>query len=447
MYLKRKIDDKLFEWKKTCQGQKALLIEGARRVGKTSSILEFAKNNYKSYIYIDFSVDNPDTKKIFDVFPDLDTFFNMLETLKETKLYLRESLIIFDEIQDYPYARQCIKTLVADGRYDYIETGSLISVRSSVTNIRIPSEERHIKMYPLDFEEYLMATDNNLLLDYIKEHFKSLEPMGEVMHKRAMKLLREYFIVGGMPQAVIKYIETKSFECVDQEKHDILSLYRDDVAKYAKGYDFRVREVFDSIPSQLERKEKKMKVSTFRKGARSRTYHDAFVWLDDAMITICAYNAKDPSAMMALGVENSLVKVYMEDIGLLISMALPNVPSQNNYLYQAILRDDLSINEGMLTESYVAQQLMAKHNELFYYSRKDPYDRNKTMEIDFLTLDNKYNVVPIEVKSSKRLTHSSLDKFRTKFSDRIGKSYLLYQGDIKKEDNIIYLPLYMAFCL
>ncbi len=447
MYLKRKIDDQLIRWKESCHGEKALLIEGARRVGKTSSILEFAKNNYKSYIYIDFSVENSDIQKVFDVFPDLDNFFNMLQTFKETKLYTRDSLIIFDEIQDYPYARQCIKTLVADSRYDYIETGSLISVRSRVENIRIPSEERHIKMYPLDFEEYLMATDNNLLLDYIKEHFKSLEPMGETMHKKAMKLLREYFIVGGMPQVVTKYLETKSYEEADLEKHDILDLYRDDVSKYAKGYDFRVREVFDAIPTQLARKEKKMKVSSIRKGSKTRTYHDAFMWLDDAMITLTSYNAKDPSAMMRLGVENSRVKVYMEDIGLLIAMALPNVPSQNNYLYQAILRDDLSVNKGMLTESYVAQELMSKYNELFYYSRVDRNDSQKTMEIDFLTLDSKYNVVPIEVKSSKRLTHTSLDKFRTKFSDRIGRSYLLYQNDIKKEDNIIYLPLYMAFCL
>ncbi len=447
MILERKITQQLVSWKKTCKGEKALLIEGARRVGKTFTIKEFAKKYYKSFIYIDFSEENPDIRKAFDLLPDLDSFFNVISAFKETKLYKRESVIIFDEIQEFPYARQCIKMLVADGRYDYIETGSLISVKSKAANIRIPSEERHIKMYPLDFEEYLLATDNKMLLDYIKDHFKSLTPMGDLMHEKAMKLLREYFVVGGMPQVVVKYLETKSFEDADLEKHDILSLYRDDIGKYAKGYDFKVREIFDEIPMQLSQKEKKFRISSVRKGAKSRGYHDAFTWLDDAMITMTSYNAKDPSAMMKLGIEKSTVKVFMEDIGLLVTLALPNIPYHSNYLYQAILRDDLAVNKGMLTESYVAQQLMSQHNELFYYSRYDRNDNSKTMEIDFLTLDNKYNVVPIEVKSSKRTSHVSLDKFRVKFKDRIGRSYLLYQNDIKIEDKIIYLPLYMAILL
>lgn len=290
MKLKRKIYDSFLEWKKE-NGKTALLIEGARRIGKSTVVEEFAKNEYQSYILIDFSIESDEIKSLFTKYAhNLNDFFFFLTAIKNTTLHERNSLIIFDEVQTFPLARQLIKHLVKDNRYDYIETGSLLSIKRNVENIVLPSEERKIKMYPLDFEEFLWAINRKDIFDIIKEHFENLEPLS-VLHSTIMKLFRQYILIGGMPQAIVRYLETNDYTKVDLVKRDILSLYRDDISKFAKGYENKVVSIFDGIPSQLSKHEKTFKLSSIKKEARFREYEDAFIWLDEAMIVNVAFNA------------------------------------------------------------------------------------------------------------------------------------------------------------
>lgn len=447
MVLKRKLYKDLLEWKKISGGATALLIEGARRVGKSFLCEEFAKHEYKSYLMIDFG-NAP--REILDLFEnesyDLDLFFAKLSAFYATTLYKRNSLIIFDEIQQFPRARQLVKYLVADGRYDYIETGSLIRLKKNVQNIVIPSEEEHIEMFPLDFEEFLWAMGDEAAFPLIRRCFETRTPLGQAAHRKIMNSFRQYILVGGMPQAVLAYTKEKNFERVDAVKRRILNLYREDITKFAEGYEDKVYAVFDGIPGQLSKKEKKYRLSSIGRQARFRSYEDSFVWLSEAMIVNTCFNATDPAIGLALSADHATQKCYMADTGLLITQAFMDRTYIENDLYKAILFDKLEINEGMIMENIVAQMLRRNGHKLYFYSRNDKEHRENHMEIDFLITEKK-KISPIEVKSGNYRAHSSLDKFQKKFSAKIGNAYILYTKDVMEKDGVLHLPCYMAALL
>ena len=442
--LKRKIFDDLVAWKKNSNGATAVMIDGARRVGKSYIAEEFAKAEYKSYILIDFGSAPKDILELFENdSSDLDLFFAKLSAYYSTVLHKRESLIIFDEVQQYPRARQMIKYLVADGRYDYLETGSLIRLKKNVQDIIIPSEEDHIEMFPLDFEEFLWAMGDSATYPLIRKCFETKTPLGAALHRKVMNDFRQYILVGGMPQSVLAYMNGKDFEGSDIAKRRILKLYRDDVAKFAAGYEDKVFAVFDGIPGQLSKKEKKYKLSSLGKQARFRTYEDSFVWLNEAMVVNTCFNATDPHIGLALSADNATQKSYMADTGLLVTHTFGDQKFTDNELYRAILFDKLNINEGMLMENVVAQMLRKRRERLYFYSRSDSQNRENHMEIDFLIAEGK-KIAPVEVKSGDYRSHSSLDKFKKHFSSIVGNSYILYTKDVMIKDGIIHLPLYMA---
>lgn len=450
--MKRKIYDKLVEWKLNSNGETALLIDGARRVGKSYIAEEFAKENYKSYILIDF---NKESKEVTDLFVnylnDLDTLFMYLSGYYNTKLYPKESLIIFDEVQMFPKARAAIKYLVADRRFDYIETGSLMSIRKNVKDIVIPSEERHIRMYPMDFEEFLWAMDNDTMMPIIKDSFIKQKPMGQAMHRKAMDYFRQYMIVGGMPQAVTKYIESRDFEAVDRVKRDILTLYREDIMKHSEGNELEIEAIFDEIPAQLSKHEKKFRLSDIKTGARMRNYKQPFYWLDDAMIVNTCYNSTEPNIGLKLNMERKTLKCYMADTGLLLSHAFDENGIVSEEIYKKLLFDKLSVNSGMLMENIVAQMLVSAGHKLYFFSKSSRDNAEDRMEIDFLIakskITNKHNISPIEVKSGERYTLSSIRKFIKKYKEQTNIPYVLHTKDLKEEDGIVYLPLYMTMLL
>ncbi len=444
--LKRKIYDKMLKWKQLGNGSSALLIEGARRVGKSHIVREFAKNEYKTHIIIDFG---RASSEILDLFKyessDLNWFFTKLSAFYSTALYKRESLIVFDEVQQFPPARQLIKYLVEDGRYDYIETGSLIRLKKNTENIIIPSEEEHMEMFPLDFEEFLWAMGDETSSALIRLCFEEKRPLGQALHRKLMNDFRQYMLVGGMPQAVLAYGIDKDFAAADAAKRRILQLYRSDVSKFAAGYEEKVYAVFDNIPGQLSQKEKRYTLSSLNKNARFRVYEDSFIWLNEAMIVNNCYNATDPNTGLALSADYSTRKCYMADTGLLVTHTFMNGEFTDNELYKAILFDRLDINEGMLTENVVSQLLRTNGHRLYFYSRCDKSNRENHMEIDFLIVKNK-KISPIEVKSGNYRSHASLDKFNKKFSERIGEPYILYTKDVMQKDGLWHLPLYMGMC-
>ena len=442
--MRRKIYERLTAWKERSKGASALLIDGARRVGKTYIAEEFAKKEYRSHVLIDFSYPRPGTLECFreDAY-DMDIFFAKLAAIYGTALYNRQSLFIFDEVQLYPQARQLIKHLVADGRYDFIETGSLISLHKNVRDILIPSEEEHIEMFPMDFEEFLWALGDEATVPFLQAYFLQKKPLGQALHRKVLNDFRKYLLVGGMPQAVLSYVQERDFSAVDSVKRQILTLYRADIAKYAGRYDQKVFAIFDNIPGQLSKKEKKYKLKDVAESARGRDYADAFVWLDNAMIINRCLNATDPSVGLAMSSDHTSQKCYLGDTGLLVTQAFWDDDYADNKLYTSILTDRLSINEGMLMENVVAQMLRCQGYKLFFYSRSDSKNRENHMEIDFL-ISNHKKIQPVEVKSSAYRKHSSLDKFIGKFHDRLGEKYILYQKDIMVRDNIVHLPIYMT---
>ena len=448
MIFKRKAIERLEEWKKNYADSYAILLEGARRVGKSTIAEEFAKKEYKSYILIDFSKSAENIIRCFDDIGNLNIFFLRLQAETGITLYEQESLIILDEVQLFPKARQAIKHLVKDGRYHYLETGSLISIKKNVKDILIPSEERHIKMYPLDFEEFLWALDCKFFMKQIKTCFEKRQAMGQAFHRKAMDYFRQYLIVGGMPQAVAEYIDSKDFDRVDRIKRDILELYRADIIKHAEGYEMKVEQIFDDIPAQLQKHDKKFKLSSLKKEARFRDYEDAMFWLYDAMIVNMCYNSTAPSIGLKLNMDRMTLKCYMADTGLLISHAFDENSIVSEEIYKKLLFDKLEVNKGMIVENIVAQMLIAGGHKLYFYSNASRNDVTSRMEIDFLIAKNKignrHNISPIEVKSSKNYTLTSLKKFKNKFSQQLHVAYVLHAGDFKEEDGIIYLPLYMT---
>ena len=452
MVFKRKIYDKLLDWKKTSNGSKAILIEGARRIGKSTIAEEFGKNEYKSYLIIDF---NDVSESVTDAFQnylnDLDTFFLILSTEYRVQLYERETLIIFDEIQRFPKARQSIKKLVKDGRFDYIETGSLISVKENVKDITIPSEERKLKMYPMDFEEFCMALQEEQMVKYIKECFEKQQPLEEKLHHKAMLLFRQFMIVGGMPQSIVAYLENgRSFQKSDEEKRDILSLYRDDIMKIENKYKSRVLAVYDQIPAFLSKHEKRVVFSEIEAQSSFSTFHDTFFWLSDSMIANECFNCTEPNIGLSLNEDRTYVKCYMGDTGLLLSHTFDENEIMEENLYHMLLLGKLSVNEGMFFENAVAQELTSKGHKLFFYTQYNETKHRNDIEIDFIISNKsktKYKIFPIEVKSTDRYSITSLERFVEKYRERIGRAYVIHPKNLKVTENILYLPAYMIMCL
>ena len=446
--MRRKIYNDLLRWKQEEQGRCALLIDGARRVGKSYIVREFAAGEYRSALIIDFSIARAEVKQLFsDYAGDIDMLFMNLMSIYNVTLYHRESLVVFDEVQECPPARQAIKHLVADGRYDYIETGSLVSIKRNVKNIIIPSEERHITLYPMDFEEFLWAVGNETMMDAIRMNYGRKHPMGP-LHRKAMELLRQYMIVGGMPQAVLAFVETKSFERTDRMKRDILALYKADIAKYATGQETHVSGIFDQIPSQLQRHERRFKLSSVSKGGRMRDFQNSFFWLSEAMTVNIAYNTTEPNVGLGMNVERSSLKCYMADTGLLLSMAFDENTIVSEELYRKLLLDKLEVNAGMLMENLVAQMLRAAGHKLYFYSNNSREEASDRMEVDFLisksAITSRHNISPIEVKSGRRYAITSLNKMMDKYSNYLSTSYVIHTADYAEKNAITYLPVYMV---
>ena len=453
--MKRKIYQQLLDWKHDRRGEVALLIEGARRIGKSYIVEEFAKNEYDSYLLIDFSRVNPKVIEFFDLYlDDLDMLFTSLELYGKKKLIPRKnptdeasSLIIFDEIQFCPRARSAIKHLVADHRFDYIETGSLISIKKNVKDIMLPSEEHAIEMYPMDFEEFLWAMGDEMMMPFIKMQFEKRKPM-EAFHRKALDYFRQYMIVGGMPQAVQTYVDTRDFDKVDERKRDILSIYRNDIRKYADNQETKVAAIFEELPGQLQKHEKKFRLADLQQHARMRDYSEAFFWLSDAKIINCCYNSPEPSIGLKLNEERTTLKCYMGDTGLLISHAFDERGIVTSELYQKLMFDKLEVNEGMLVENIVAQMLRAAGHKLYFFSKYSAKEADERMEIDFLiakpTITSRHNISPIEVKSGSHYTITSLKKCIKKYDKQLATPYVLHDKDLKVEDGIMYLPLYMT---
>ena len=445
--MKRKIYEDILKWKNNSAGRTALLIDGARPVGKSYVAKQFAIAEYKSYILIDFS---KAPKKVIKLFfgctDDTDAFFKSLSDFYKTKLFERETLIILDKVQLCPCARSAINHLVADGRYDYIETGTLIPDKKSGKDI-LPVEE-YLKMYPMDFEEFLWAMGEDDLMPVIRTSYEKKQPLRRELHQRAMDYFRRYMIVGGMLQAVGKYAETFNFDSVDRIKREILELYRSDIAKCAGRNRIRTEQVFENIPSQLQKNNKKFKLSSLKKAARFRDYDDAMFWLSDAMIANICYNSTAPSIGLKLNMDRLTLKCYMADTGLLISHAFDENGIVSEEIYKKLLFDKLECNKGMIVENLVAQMLTAAGHKLYFYSNPSRDEVSERMEIDFLIakskISSRHNISPIEVKSGKNYTLTSLKKFRNKYAEQTDTPYVLHTGDLKEEDGITYLPLYMT---
>lgn len=449
--MKRKIYNELRDWKQHRSTHEALLIEGARRIGKSYIVEEFAKQEYESYLLIDFSKISLEQREIFDNHlnkKDLDIFFRLISLEWGVKLHERNSLIIFDEVQKYPKAREAVKMLIEDHRFDYIETGSLVSIHKNTKGILIPSEERSVSMYPMDFEEFLWAMDEEDLMPYVQECMDNQVPLQAAIHRKLMMYLRCYMIVGGMPQAVLTWKETQDFDEVDKAKRLVLNLYRNDIYQYAGIYAEKAIRIWDAIPGQLQKREKRFRIGAVKKGARTREYAGALFWLKEAQIVNFCVAATEPSVGLSMNEDDARYKLYLNDTGLLISHAFSDDRRGLNELYKKLMLGKLEINKGMWIENMVAQIMRATGKKLFFFAHTDANNPQNTMEIDFLIrksqITNRHNISPLEVKSSQRYTTSSLDKFRAKYAPYLHTSYVIHSGDYKKDNDIIYLPLYMA---
>ena len=452
MELNRTIYLKLLEWKKNSQGKTALLIEGARRIGKSTLAEKFGRENYRSFIIIDFAVAPKVIKENFsDNLTNLDRFFQVISLEYGVRLYPRESLIVFDEVQKFPPAREAVKYLVADGRYDFIETGSLISIRENVESIVVPSEEERIQMYPLTFPEFLDAAGEETLTDYIRECYKQRRPLDDAFHKRATNLVREYILVGGMPQSVVAYLEGgRDFFAADKEKRRILDLYRDDIKKAAKRYKSKVSALFEYIPGYLSTHEKKVTLSKVDTNGTFDRYDDPIFWLGDSMICNLCYGCNDPNVGFALTQNDAQVKCYMADTGLLVSLAFSENELSSMELYRQIMNGKLSLNEGMLHENLIAQTFASAGRKLYFYTHYNEEKHRNDIEIDFLlSNESKTNikVFPVEVKSSKNYSALSYHAFKKRFGKRIGSSFIIHPKALSVDEDGLRVPTYMAFCV
>ncbi len=442
---KRKIYDRILEWKVWSKGRYALLIEGARRIGKSTIVEEFARNEYEDYILIDFSNVSKDVLNLFDDMSDLNRFFLRLQTFFGKTLPVKKSVIIFDEVQFCPKARQSIKYLVKDGRFNYIETGSLISIKKNVKDILIPSEEHAINMFPMDFEEFLWAIGQKAKFDFIRYSYENMEPMGDAMNRKLMEDFRLYMLVGGMPQSVIAYLDNPSdFSEVDRIKREILHLYEADFRKLDSTG--RAATIFNHIPAELSRNTMRYKVGSVIEGARPERLGELFADIVDSRTVNMAYLASDPSAGLAMHANHDYFKMFTCDTGLFVTLAFHDKDFTDNIIYRKLLFDKLPTDLGYVYENVVAQLLASAGHSLYYHAfteRQEGVTKQRTYEIDFL-INQGDKICPIEVKSSSYKSHKSLDEFTKKYSSRIGKRYLLYTKDIRKDSDIICLPVYMT---
>ena len=447
--LKRKIYTKLLDWKNNSQGKTCLLIEGARRVGKSTICEIFGQKEYKSYIIIDFVKASKAIKDNFDNLNNLDVFYQIISVEYNKKLYLRKSLIVFDEIQNFPRAREALKYLVLDGRYDFIETGSLISIKENVKNITIPSEEEKIRMYPLDFEEFLLAAREDPLIDLIKNSYSNKKALPDRLHQKAMRLFYEYMLVGGMPKSVVEYFaNNRDFKMADKEKRKILSLYQDDIKKASKLYNSKISYLFENIPAFLSTHEKKVTLN--RNNDIYSTYEDAFFWLEDSSICNLCYKSNDPSVGLALNKNLSAIKCYLNDTGLLFSLTFNENELMDNKLYQAILNGRLTFNKGMLFENVIAQMLVAKGHKLYFYTHYNLEKHRNDIEIDFLISNQSYSnykICPIEVKSSKNYTLTSYQRFKERYPNKIASSIVIHPKQFSVGELEEKIPPYMLIAI
>jgi len=435
----RKIYREILEWKENRSDKYALLVKGARRVGKSTIVEEFAKKEFKSYIMIDFAHVSKDIKDLFEDTYDLDFFFLQLQQLSGTKLYEKESVIIFDEVQLLPKARQAIKYLVADGRYKYIETGSLLSIKKNTKDILIPSEEHKISMYPMDFEEFLWAIGDEVSIETIRTLLEKKRPAGNAIHRNLMRIFRLYMLIGGMPQAVETYLEKNNLQAVDEIKREIVDLYEEDFTKIdASGL---AGDIYDAIPANLSSNASRYILSNAREGTRSERVRELLPDILSSYTVNIAYHANNPAVGMALEKDVGKYKLFTSDVGLFVTLAFRDKNYVENIIYNKLLSDKLEANLGYVYENAVAQMLIAKGNNLFYYTMGNN-SSNHLYEIDFLiSAGNK--ICPIEVKSGNYRCHKSLDQFCEKFGSRIGNKYLVHTKDYKWENGINYIPVYM----
>lgn len=438
----RKIYDKIKAWKENSRGASALLLEGARRIGKSTIVEQFAQNEYRSYILIDFNEASRDVKALFDNLMDLDYIMMYLQNTYKTTLYERESVIIFDEVQQCPKARQAIKYLVKDGRYDYIETGSLISIRKNTKDISIPSEEYRLEMFPMDYEEFLWAMGDELTMPLLRQCLERRKPLGDGLHRLKMRDLLLYMLVGGMPQAVNAYLDTKNLQAVDFVKRQIIQLYADDFLKIdATG---KLSKLFLAIPSQLSRNLLRYQPTPVVGKVKPEKVEELMLCLEDSKTVNVAYHADDPQVGMSLNADFGKYKLYVADTGLFVTLAFWDKDFTENIIYQKLLGDKLSANMGYVYENLVAQMLRSAGDRLFYYTF--PKDENHFYEVDFL-LSRGQKLCPIEVKSSGYKSHASLDAFCDKYSARVGQPYLVYTKDMQRDGQTLLMPAYMTMLL
>lgn len=439
---KRKIYEKIKEWKDDSNGKTALLIEGARRVGKSTVVKEFAENEYMKYIFIDFSIVSNSVRELFDDLSDLNYFFLQLQLLYHVELEARNSVIVFDEVQLCPKARQAIKVLVKDGRYDYIETGSLISIKKNVKDILIPSEERKLQMYPMDYEEFLWALDDHSTMNILKQVFEAKKPIGDQLNRKLMRDFRLYMLVGGMPQAVAEFKNTNNFKKVDDVKRDIINLYEDDFKKIDSTG--RLAMLFEAIPSQLNKNSKGFQTKKILNSYKTTdtTILGLISELKDSKVISVAYHANDPDVGLSAYKDLNQFKLYMMDTGLFVTLQFKDKSFTENIIYEKLLNDKLSTNLGYLYENAVAQILSTTGNDLFYYTffKKE---QKRNYEIDFI-ISKKNKICPIEVKSSNYIKHRSIDEFYEKYSNRILNRYIIHTKDITKDKDILCLPIYLT---
>lgn len=440
---KRKIYNKLLEWKSESDGHTALLVEGARRIGKSTVVEAFGKNEYESYILIDFAFAPKAVKELFLDMSDLNYFFLQLQLQYKVDLVERKSLIIFDEVQFCPLARQAIKILVKDHRYDYIETGSLISIKKNVQNILIPSEERRINMFPMDYEEFRWALGDHTTISLLKKSYEAKLPLGDATNRQLLRDFRLYMLVGGMPQAVNEYIKTNNFRKVDLVKRDILKLYDDDFKKIDPTG--RISLLFEAIPAQLNKNASRYQVSSVLENERADSILELLAEMSSSKTVLVSYQANDPNAGLSANKELTLFKLFICDTGLFVTLMFKDKDFTENEIYEKLLNDKLSANLGYLYENVVAQILTATGNELFYHSWRNESSKHN-YEVDFL-IARKNKICPIEVKSSGYKAHTSLDEFCKKFSSRILYKYIVYTKDLAKDADVLYLPVYMAALL
>lgn len=440
LVFRRKIYNEISEWKEKRSDRYALLIKGARRVGKSTIAEEFAKNEFRSYILIDFAHTSKEIIELFDDMYNLDFFFLQLQQFTGTRLYEKESVIIFDEVQLFPKARQAIKYLVADGRYKYIETGSLLSIKKNMKDILIPSEEHKISMYPMDFEEFLWSIDDEMTADTIKVLLKNKKSAGNAMHRNLMRKFRLYMLIGGMPQAIESYIEHNNLQVVDEVKREIIDLYEEDFVKIdGTGL---AGDIYDTIPANLSNNASRYVLSNAREGTRGSHVRELIPDMLSSFTINIAYRANNPGVGMSLEKDTSRYKLFLSDIGLFITLAFKDKKYTENIIYNKLLSDKLEANLGYVYENVVAQMLITKGNNLFYYTMESETS-NHLYEIDFLiSVGDK--ICPIEVKSGNYRAHKSLDVFCEKFSKRIGDKYVIHVKDYKWENGIHYIPVYMV---